>query len=594
MHVVLGTGERETLPAGRLRRLLPARPRSASSSAIAAAPRRPTRPRSTTARSATSGSAATARWARRRPPRRSSPTCAATRSRGSSDGRHHDARELAADAARTAPAVQRSRRATLRARSATRPRSSSRSARPASTDYELLEPEERRGFALLPAPSPGDLFFDIEGDPFWRAGRGLEYLFGVLGATDGERASRPFWAHDRAAGAARVRGRSIDFVHERLAARPRHARLPLRALRADRAQAADGPARHARGRGRRPAPPRGLRRPLHGRRARRCASRSRATRSRRSRAFYMRRATPRSRAATTRSSRYEQWLETGDDAAPRRDRGATTRRTASRRSQLRDWLLERRGEAEAQFGVAIPWREPPEPREPEPEEAARPAQLRERAARVGCATSDGARARWRTCSTTTAARRSPVWWAFFARLDDDGRGARRATREAIGGLEPDGAEPETASRESLVYGVRFPRAAAQARRRRRRLRPGDRRGRRADRASSTTRAGTLRLRRGPSARGRAAAARADPRRRRSTRRRSRRRCGGSAARCSRATAATRTSSGSCAREPPLGGAPRPAREPRREQRELVARARGLVPLRPGPARLGQDVDAARA
>ena len=41
----------------------------------------------------------------------------------------------------------------------------------------LLPLEEGRGFARLPAPSPGDVFFDIEGDPYW--GReGLEYLFG--------------------------------------------------------------------------------------------------------------------------------------------------------------------------------------------------------------------------------------------------------------------------------------------------------------------------------------------------------------------------------------------------------------------------------
>ena len=42
---------------------------------------------------------------------------------------------------------------------------------------------------------------------------------------------------------------------------PGSARLPLRRLRDHRAQAADGPLRHARGRARRPAPPRRLRRP---------------------------------------------------------------------------------------------------------------------------------------------------------------------------------------------------------------------------------------------------------------------------------------------------------------------------------------------
>jgi uncharacterized protein len=44
---------------------------------------------------------------------------------------------------------------------------------------ELLPPEPGRGLALLPAPSPGDVFFDMEGDPF--AGEsGLEYLFGLV------------------------------------------------------------------------------------------------------------------------------------------------------------------------------------------------------------------------------------------------------------------------------------------------------------------------------------------------------------------------------------------------------------------------------
>lgn len=47
--------------------------------------------------------------------------------------------------------------------------------------YELLAPQEGRGLALLPDPSPGDVFFDIEGDPFL-GDHGLEYLFGVVDA----------------------------------------------------------------------------------------------------------------------------------------------------------------------------------------------------------------------------------------------------------------------------------------------------------------------------------------------------------------------------------------------------------------------------
>src|SRR6266540_2430084 len=61
--------------------------------------------------------------------------------------------------------------------------------------YETLRPEDERGLALLPKPSPGDLFFDMEGDPFWEPSGGLEYLFGVLWLEDGEKQFKPFWAH---------------------------------------------------------------------------------------------------------------------------------------------------------------------------------------------------------------------------------------------------------------------------------------------------------------------------------------------------------------------------------------------------------------
>ena len=62
--------------------------------------------------------------------------------------------------------------------------------------YELRPPGPERGLARLPDPSPGDLFFDIEGDPF--AGRhGFEYLFGwaTLDA-NGEPQYSSQWAFD--------------------------------------------------------------------------------------------------------------------------------------------------------------------------------------------------------------------------------------------------------------------------------------------------------------------------------------------------------------------------------------------------------------
>jgi uncharacterized protein len=60
--------------------------------------------------------------------------------------------------------------------------------------YELLEVTDEHGLRLLPEPSPGDVFFDLEGDPFVGAG-GREYLFGF--ATTNADGSTPYdcrWA----------------------------------------------------------------------------------------------------------------------------------------------------------------------------------------------------------------------------------------------------------------------------------------------------------------------------------------------------------------------------------------------------------------
>ncbi|WP_422028786.1 TM0106 family RecB-like putative nuclease [Roseovarius sp.] len=58
--------------------------------------------------------------------------------------------------------------------------------------HELRDHDPGKGFDLLPETQPGDLFYDIEGDPYYEGG--LEYLHGVW---DGER-FHALWAHDHA------------------------------------------------------------------------------------------------------------------------------------------------------------------------------------------------------------------------------------------------------------------------------------------------------------------------------------------------------------------------------------------------------------
>ena len=83
------------------------------------------------------------------------------------------------------------------------------------TEFELID----AGAILdLPAPTPGDLFFDFEGDPLWQDGAvwGLDYLFGVR---DISAEFTGFWAHTL------VEERKalldfLDFVRARRAAHP--------------------------------------------------------------------------------------------------------------------------------------------------------------------------------------------------------------------------------------------------------------------------------------------------------------------------------------------------------------------------------------
>ena len=86
------------------------------------------------------------------------------------------------------------------------------------------------GLLMLPEPSPGDLFFDIEGDPFFGSDEvdGIEYLFGVIepGRTcaAGQPVFHAYWAIEDGTvttqGERRAFESLIDLVMDRLEADP--------------------------------------------------------------------------------------------------------------------------------------------------------------------------------------------------------------------------------------------------------------------------------------------------------------------------------------------------------------------------------------
>ena len=87
--------------------------------------------------------------------------------------------------------------------------------------FELIPPDAAdtgRGLGALPEPSPWDLFFDIEADP-WATEVGLEYLLGVVDAADGPPRYIDIWATSQEEERAAFE-RFIRLVIDRLDAHP--------------------------------------------------------------------------------------------------------------------------------------------------------------------------------------------------------------------------------------------------------------------------------------------------------------------------------------------------------------------------------------
>lgn len=220
--------------------------------------------------------------------------------------------------------------------------------------YELLPIDERTGFRLLPRPSQGDVFFDMEGDPYFEPRRGLEYLFGVLTVDDGADRFEGRLALNRDAEKAALEW-FIDAVQDRLRRWPdlhvyhyaSYEPATLKRLTAEyatrEAQLDDL-----------------LRREVFVdlyqvvRQSLRISHRSYSIKSVRS--FFMPDAGKGDVASGGDSIlEFERWRQTGDDRILK----AITeynREDCLSTVKLRDWLLERKTEAEHAFGQTVEWK----------------------------------------------------------------------------------------------------------------------------------------------------------------------------------------------------------------------------------------------
>ena len=98
-------------------------------------------------------------------------------------------------------------------------------------EFVLREQVDGRGFDLLPEPDEGDLFYDIEGDPYYPDG-GLEYLHGIWMLKDGDWDFVDFWAHDRTE-EAKLTHDLLDFLSTPITVSvSKSSTVPCRSLRA--------------------------------------------------------------------------------------------------------------------------------------------------------------------------------------------------------------------------------------------------------------------------------------------------------------------------------------------------------------------------
>jgi predicted RecB family nuclease len=321
--------------------------------------------------------------------------------------------------------------------------------------HELLEPEHERGLARLPELSAGDVFFDFEGDPWW-GDSGIEYLFGTVAYDDGAWSYRGRWATSQA-DERQVFEEWMTWITERLARFPDlhvfhynsyepTALKRLMARHATKVHEVDELLR------------RKVLVDLYGvvRQGLRAGVDS----------YSLKALEPLVGFARTHAAgslrRWQEFQDTGDKTLLA-DIAAYNEDDCRSTQALRDWLMDRRPEAEAQYGRAIASLAAESVREPS--DRMRAYRERVEQAREWLMTglpededalTDDQRAMRLAFDLTSYHEREakPAWWSHFARMEADDHDLRENDTEAIAGLVPLGERRDDGS--AWVWDMTFP------------------------------------------------------------------------------------------------------------------------------------------
>jgi predicted RecB family nuclease len=314
---------------------------------------------------------------------------------------------------------------------------------------ETLPLQPGRGFARLPQPDRGDMFFDMEGDPLFDGG--LEYLFGLVAFDgDGEDRFHEFWAHDRESEKLAFE-QTVDFMVDRLA------RYPAAHIYHYAAYEQTALKKLAMYHGTRETEVDDL---LRGEKFvdlyRVVAESIRTSEPRYSiknmEAFYL----PGGRQGEVKNAGdsiiiYERWRRLGDEQLLREIADYNEIDCRSTR-MCRDWLLSLRPEG-------MSWFEGREVGAPDPAKAAARTEAEERTRRLAEALIEAEDAPWRRLLVDLLEfhRREakPSWWAMFARRDMD-REALLNDAESLAELMPHPTIAPRKEKRSTVQTFTFP------------------------------------------------------------------------------------------------------------------------------------------